>query len=328
MLKIICTGDSHTWGQGASDVQEKFDTPWVAGELRPVDFNTGSYVNVLRRMVESATDSHSRQWHARELAQLAGCSYTAPCAELNGDFQITFRGALLRLFLGPQQETVHWILSLDGKDQELVCNPAKTSNDFRILNFHLPEGDHILMLKKQFGTLQLHRLESYAGFAAVINCGIGSCPTFRFREQFWNDYAVALKPDIVLAEAHTINDWLSGDSPETYRKNLTNLLTDFRTLGAEPILMTVAPIGGAQRLPQTADDYEAYLTASRFAAKDCGAILCDANAVMKQMIAGMTTEEAFQHLLDDNWHPNDRGHAIYAALLAQALGQLIQIPIF
>ena len=328
MLKIICTGDSHTWGQGASHVREYFDPDWVAGELRPVNFDTGSYVNQLRRMVESATGSHSCQWIAQELAQLAGCGYTAPCAELDGDFRMTFRGALLRIFLGPQQKNVRWILSLDGEDRELVYDPAKSSNDFRILNLHLPEGEHILMLKKRCGTLRLHRLESYSGPAAVINCGIGSCPTFRFRETYWEDYVASLKPDIVLAEAHTINDWLSGDSPETYRKNLAGLLTDFQKLGAEVVLMTVAPIGGAQRLPQTADDYEAYQTASRLAAKDSGAILCDANAVMKQMIAGMTPEEAFHHLLSDNWHPNDQGHTIYAALLAQSLGQLMKLQIF
>ena len=99
-------------------------------------------------------------------------------------------------------------------------------------------------------------------------------------------------------------------------------------MGAEVVLMTVAPIGGAQRLPQTADDYEAYQTASRHAAKDSGAILCDANAVMKQLIVGMTPDEAFHHLLSDNWHPNDQGHTIYAALLAQSLGQLMKLQIF
>lgn len=52
MLKIVCTGDSHTWGQGAKGAVEAFDPPVVAGELRPVDFGTGSYVNVLRRAVE------------------------------------------------------------------------------------------------------------------------------------------------------------------------------------------------------------------------------------------------------------------------------------
>ena len=328
MLRILCTGDSHTWGQGAARVLDAFDPPVVCGELRPVDFDTGSYVNQLRRMVETATGSQSFQWIAQDLAQQAGCRYTAPCAVLEQDFQLTFRGALLRIVLGPQQEAVCWQLSLDGYTRDLSYSPAQSSNDFRILNLHLPEGTHTLILRKHSGPLHLYRIESYTGPAAVINCGIGSCPTFRYHREYWQDYVVSLKPDIVLAEAHTINDWLSGDSPETYRKNLSGLLADFQSLGAKTVLMTVAPIGGVQKLPQTAGKYDAYVTASRLAAGDSGAILCDANAVMQRMLDGMTSEQGFSYLLNDNWHPNDRGHGIYAALLAQALSHLLQTPIY
>lgn len=323
MLRIICTGDSHTWGQGAANVVERFDPPVVAGDLRPIDFDTDSYVNHLRRMVESATGAKSFQWTAQEIANKGQCPYIAPCAELDHDFEMDVQGALLRIVIGPHAEPVHWDLSVSGESRVLQFFPSESSNDFRILTLHLPEGNHTLTLKKRSGNLHLYRVESYSGPAAVINCGIGSCPTFKFRELYWDDYVVSLKPDIVLAEAHTINDWLTGDTPETYRKNLANLLKDFRSLGAETVLMTVAPIGGPQKLPYTASDYQDYIEASRLAATDSGAILCDANYLMTIATENMSPEVWFDYLLDDNWHPNDRGHHLYSALLAQTLGQIV-----
>jgi len=90
-------------------------------------------------------------------------------------------------------------------------------------------------------------------------------------------------------------------------------------MGCRVILMTVSPIGGPQILEGLADQYEAFVEASRQAAIECGAQLCDANLVMKAASLGMSAEETAAYLFDDNWHPNERGHALYAQLLMEAL---------
>ena len=90
-------------------------------------------------------------------------------------------------------------------------------------------------------------------------------------------------------------------------------------MGTEPVLMTVAPIGGDQILPGLAAEYDRFVEAGRRAARLESVRLCDANALMKIMISGMNERQTSDYLLADNWHPNDRGHAVYAQLLYEAL---------
>lgn len=300
----------------------------MGGDLRLITFDTKSYVNQLRRLVEAATSSQSFEWRASELADLAGCSFFPPCAQIKDSLQLSFRGALLRVEYSLDILAAEWELTVDGITTVIETPPAISENDYRLHTIHLPEGEHILSMKVNYGTACLYRIESYSGQVAVINSGVGSCPTFSYRSKYWDSHIAAAKPDIVLAEAHTINDWLSGDSPRVYRQNLAQLLRDYRQLGAVPVLMTVCPIGGFQTFPNTAATYDEFVSASRLAAKDTGAVLCDANAVFKLMLENLTPEQAATYVLDDNWHPNDRGHAIYAALLAQCLGQHLELPLF
>ena len=72
MIRILCTGDSHTWGEGVSGmsvgIYSEFDPPAVCGELRLANFCTDGYVNVLRRELERATGSYSKEWEAKDIA--------------------------------------------------------------------------------------------------------------------------------------------------------------------------------------------------------------------------------------------------------------------
>ena len=53
MKRILCTGDSHTWGQGATGLMTMFDPPVCNGDLRLTPFIVESYVNRLRRIIEN-----------------------------------------------------------------------------------------------------------------------------------------------------------------------------------------------------------------------------------------------------------------------------------
>ena len=330
MIRILCTGDSHTWGQGAKGLWESLDPSPVAGDLRLTAFCHNSYVNLLRRMVEKATNSHSFEWEAPALAELAGAPYQPPCAALTDKTPLTlgFTGALLRFQVKLSATPTTFVWAVDCKAQIEALPAAASDNDYRLFTCHLTEGTHTLTLKAGNGTCYLYRVESYSGAAAVINAGVGSQPTARYQETFWDSHVAAIKPTLVLAEAHTINDWLSGVTPAQYERQLTRLLEAYRRLDAAVALLTVCPIGGAQKRPDTADDFIAFVEASRRAANDANVPLCDAHALCSVLVADMTPDERAAYLLDDVWHPNERGHAIYAQLAAGWIAQTFSLTIF
>ena len=322
MVRILCTGDSHTWGQGAAEIMEEMTPPAVAGDLRLTSFRAGSYVNQVRRFAENMTGSRSYEWTAIQIAKLADAAFAAPCARLNDNpLVLKFSGSLLRVEYMLGETPCQWELMIDGAQKDGGLLPAADcENSFRLSHIHLAEGTHTLSIRAAKGILPLFRIESYAGDVAVINGGIGSCPTQLYLERYFNSHVATVKPDVVLAEAHTINDWLSGISPATYTGRLEALLRACQRLGARVYLMTVSPIGGSQ----TWEDglpYSDYVEASRKAASCAGVSICDANRLLSHCIEGMSGKDVETWLLRDRWHPNDRGHAIYAELLCQLLCQ-------
>ena len=326
MIRILCTGDSHTWGQGASGLMETFDPPAEAGERRLAGFAPGSYVNRLRRRAEQLTGASSREWSAAELAKAGSLPFCAPFALLTGRLTLPFSGALLRLEYACSADPAAFTAAVDGVPVGGGELPAQTRPiDCRLLTVPLSEGAHTLTLSVTRGVLPLFRLETYAGAVAVVNSGIGSCPCFRYRENHWDEMVAAVRPDVVLAEAHTINDWIAGDPPDVYEARLTALLRDYAGLGAAVTLMTVSPIIGDQRW-QGGALYADYTAAARRAAKAAGAVLCDANAVMTERLSCLSEAEKAEFLFDDPWHPNDRGHALYAELLTDSLIQQGILP--
>jgi hypothetical protein len=78
------------------------------------------------------------------------------------------------------------------------------------------------------------------------------------------------------------------------------------------VMMTVAPIAGPQDVPFNKTPYSEYVEESRKAAEICNVPLSDANAVMNRQMEGLTEDEAFKLLFNDNWHVNAYGHSIYA----------------
>lgn len=320
MRRILCTGDSHTWGQGAAGLLESLSPPAMAGDLRPADFACGCYVNRLRERLNARTGSRAREWSAPELAALPGIGFAAPCAVIGETpLRLSFSGSLLRVFCGGSADASMLEAAVDGRVQRLDLRTEQTENAYRPLTLHLPEGPHEAVLRAAEGTVRLYRAESYEGPLAVLNAGIGSCPTFRYRETYWEQAVAAARPDITLMEAHTINDWLAGDPPAAYEERLREMIGAFQSLGSTVILLTVAPVAGPQQVSGTSASYGEYVEASRRAARRTGIPLCDANAVMSLCLEGLSEKEAAAYLYADNWHVNDRGHALYAQLLGDTL---------
>ncbi len=321
MKRILCTGDSHTWGQGTAGLEKEFVPEWVGGELRLASFQSGCYVNRLRRLVNRATGSTACEWTAQELARMDGAVFETPWAMVGRDgISLQTEAELIRIELAMTSEGSYAVILVDG--ETVFTGSLQTENAhnaYRLITLHLSEGKHQLSILSAEGVVRVYRVEAYAGPCAVINSGIGSCPVQKFREVFFGDYAEAVRPDVVLMEAHTINDWLTGDTPNQYRSHLQGLIGDVRRLGAVPVVLTVAPIGGEQILPGLARRYDEFVEAGRQAVKASGARLCDANMLMKCAADGMSGQEMKLYLLADNWHVNDRGHAMYAQLLFDVL---------
>jgi hypothetical protein len=146
----------------------------------------------------------------------------------------------------------------------------------------------------------LYRIEAYSGPYVVINSGVGSCPAGKFLDLYWDDHVAAYRPDLVAIEAFSINDWLSNTPIDRYTANLVELCDRTRTLGAEPVILTVPPIGGEQ-VTRGGSVFQDYVEASRSAARLAGVVLADANRM----------SESLADILSDKWHPNDAGHKIY-----------------
>lgn len=320
MRRIVCTGDSHTWGEGATGLKQSFDPPIVPGDLRLAGFAYDSYVNLLRRKWNALTGSSAREWSAKDMSAAAQTEYEAPCTILKDKaLDLDFSGELLRIECCGSRSVSTLNVDIDGKAARFDLHAVDGPKDYRLLTFHLEEGAHHAVLSAKAGTVRLYRAESYEGPWAVINSGVGSTTASLYHRRCWPDYVEALNPDILLMEAHTINDWLTMKDPVQYENDLSALLQAGKARNSAVILMTVCPLVGKQTVADCTIAYDAYLEASRRAAQAMEVPLCDASMAMAKEIAGMKDEEAAAWLYADRKHVNDRGHALYADLLYDAL---------
>ena len=330
MKTIVCTGDSHTWGQGADGLFSSISPPAEAGELRLAGFSYPCYVNLLRDWFNARTGSRAGELSAGELAEQLGLSLSPPFALLEpGTAALRLPGRLVRLQFRCTPESP--VVEAEGFPPLTLSDRREDDSLRPIRNLLLrfpDDGVHTIRLTVSGGSTGLFRGEWYAGEGAVVNSGVGSTTTLAYRKHFWKEYLEDLRPAAVILEAHSINDWLNGVPPETSRRQLAEMLRRARELEALAVLLTVSPAAG----PQTVDNglctrpYAEYAAASRMAAADAGAVLCDANALMQAALAGLTAEEARRYLFDDPWHVNHRGHRIYAAALENILEAAGGIP--
>ena len=324
MKVIVCTGDSHTWGQGAKginmeDMPDLFGSEGVcAGDLRPIPFDrTECYVARIRE----ALAGEAEEFSARRIAKLDSLPVEDGCALIRGTFGMTVSGGLVRLFFKKETGDSTARVALDGKavwkDALDTDEPAWNGRGVKAVCARCNDGGHMLTVTAE--RAHLYRVEVYGGTFAVINAGVGSCAAREYLDVYWNDYVAACRPDIVLAEAHTINDWLRPNPPEYSADAMRALIDETRALGAKPIVMTVSPILGSQNNAWTGLPYDDYIEASRQAARDRNTPLVDANAAMEAALRDMTEEERSAYFYSDGWHVNSLGHGMYARLALDEL---------
>ena len=324
-MKIIaCTGDSHTWGQGGADVKRTYMawTPGVVGgEHRMLPFCTGGYVNLLAELVNAATGSSRTDYGAETLAAAFGLAPDGTCVRAGG-LRLPFDGALLRLQFRWTDRSVPVTVSVDGKalwTDDLYREDLR--NPYDLVTLRLAGGPHLLEIA---GDAPLYRIEIYRGPWAVVNCGVGSCPAGRYLNEYYDAYVAPLSPAVVIAQGHTINDWLTDETPADYERLLAALLGRMKADGADTYLLTVEPILGRQ-LSRSGDAFADYIAASRRAAAQAGVPILDAHVALSPQLAALPDDEArFAAWYEDNWHPNAAGHALYARVAAGVCLQAIR----
>ena len=210
---------------------------------------------------------------------------------------------------------------LDGKLDKTVelHTPIPRYNDWSFRNVPIfCQGAKEVKLVPLEGDVIISHIQHDKGEYAVVNSGVGSCTSKRYLEECF-DYCVSdFKPDIIIAEAHTINDWLNYEAPEAHSATLNRMLDQMAALGAKLMFVTVAPIGGKQQSAKFGKEYAEFMAQAKAVGKREDVVFVDANAAFCEVLANIPEEEQFDAMYVDNWHVNGRGHRIYAdAILAK-----------
>ncbi len=326
---IVCSGDSHTWGEGASGMDEAFQPPAQPGEARNAPFAPPCYVNLLRERLCSRFTELLPASLARH--GVSGFTQEGELAWFSREMTLPFDGCFGRLQLRCSPEGGAAVLSVDGEETAAFDTYAAAPT-YRWLPFWTADGAHTLHLRSA-QPLALYRAEFFSGETAVLNSGVGSCPATRYLSDYWQSHVEQYHPSVVILEAHSINDWIQGTPIETYVRTLTAMVRRVRAAGGKPLLATVEPIAGDTYLggknfgPQffgsSGIAYTAYIEATRAVAQAEQVPLADAYAAMAARLETYRDDAArYAALFHDNWHPNDLGHKLYAETILETLRKL------
>ncbi len=188
---------------------------------------------------------------------------------------------------------------------------------------------------------RLEELLAARGYQAkVVNAGVGGNTTAAAVERYQND-VIAHRPDMVIIQ-FGLNDSAVDVSEgkqtprlalHLYERNLNNLLRDLAWRSVRVILMTPNPMlwTDARKARYSGPPYDHddrwganplnqhYAAAVRRIADAHDVPLVDVYRFFEtyDAVEGQSAED----LMSDGAHPNDRGHAIIAALLAGAIDQ-------
>lgn len=158
---------------------------------------------------------------------------------------------------------------------------------------------------------------------AVINSGIGYCPSRRYMQECFDYCVTDFRPDLVIAEAQSINDWIVCPTPEEHRNNLNLLMDKIISLGAKAILMTVAPICPNNQLSKFGQPYDAFVAQSQALAQRKDIVFVDANQVFVQELEKIPPKNREDAMYVDSLHVNGKGHRIYADAIISKLRQIL-----
>ena len=327
---IPIIGDSHTWGEGVR-AERDFDPAVCCGDLRPLPFTPPCYVNLLRDELNRETGSSCEEYEGEALLSL--------CEGREGPFGLVkdkpftlerpFDLARVFFFATSEEAVVRLTAtSPSGKStvtETLFSDTTLMSAAVKVAHVFPRKGEtaeRLTITCEEDCHAYMYRVELYRGPYALVNCGIGSCPTKKFVEQYFDRYVTPLSPYAILFEGCTINDWLQTPSDLKYAAHLRRMLSAQRDLTPRVLWHTVTPIGGSQISGQ-GTTYNDYVNTMRSVAAEAGVPLVDCNAEMETILSAMPEEARAPYFYHDPWHPNGEGHRLYAESVWSRLKALL-----
>lgn len=334
MKVIVCTGDSHTCGEGADDIlsankpkrpNRRYDTAGKGIAKLNCNFKDPSYVNLLRDYVMKQTGSR----YSLDTCDMLAARFNSPVEDeyclLEREWTLENTWDMMFVCVGEQKETAELAIYLDGKlDRVETLFAAVTRYDDWSLR-KLPigcKGVKEVKLVPISGKVYIRQIHYAAGEYAVINSGVGSCTTKRYIDECFSYCVEDLNPVIVVAEAQTINDWIHYKTAQEHCDTLKRLIGKYQRLGTKVVFTTVAPIVGEQE-NEAGVLYKDFVDASLQAAADTGVLLVNAYQHFMDALALIPEEEQFDYMFVDIWHVGARGHKLYADRIWDALKDLL-----
>lgn len=335
MKIIVCTGDSHTCGQGASSIKTR-DIPKDPNRIyrtagkgisRGGDLEYPSYVNLVRKYIAENTDSAYALTSGSDLAAQTGYPLLNGAVKLEGELTLPAGWDWHLVCFAEALTPARVEMWIDGVPvrTELLSTPLPRYNDWSFRNVPVfCEGAKEVKLVPIEGEVWISHIQHDRGQYAVVNSGVGACSTRRYIDECF-DYCIAdFRPDYVIAEAQTINDWLNYDAPETHQKTLSELLDKTQALGAKTMLVTVAPIEGRQDSAKFGCLYGDFMAQAKTLAHRQDVVFADANAAFCAVLEAIPAEDRWETMYVDNWHVNGRGHRLYADTIIDHLPRLLE----
>ena len=302
---IVFTGDSHTCGQGASGFEDEPCSVYNTngkGVTKYAPAGCTCYVNLVRDFITENTNSKAFEMSGKELSKKNNLPLVNGYAKLEGEIKFPVNADFILIGFAEKSAPASADIYLDGKlyKREYLHAEITRHDDWsqRYVPVYSGGAREISILPAE-GEVFIKYMEFCSGEYAVINSGIGSCTTKRLLEDCF-DYAVAaFNPDIIIAEAQTINDWINL-TPTECRENLEKLLDAFKETGAKVLMTTVSPILGEQKRTENSDNYQKYVDISKETAMSKDITLIDSGKIMTERLQGLSDNEKLSLMYSDN----------------------------
>lgn len=336
MKIIVCTGDSHTVGQGANSIKSR-DIPKNPNAIyrtegkgisRGGDLEVPSYVNLVRKYIAENTNSAYALTPGEKLAEETGYPCQNWAVKLEGPLTLPVGWDWHLVCVAEQIQPAKMEIWIDGKLQrtEMLHTPLPRYNDWSFRNVPVfCEGAREVKLVPVEGEVWISHIQHDRGEYAVVNSGVGSCTSRRYIDECF-DYCIAdFCPDYIIAEAHTINDWLNYEAPTTHSSTLHELLDKMSALGAKLMFVTVAPIEGKQESAKFGKLYSDFMSEAKKISQRSDVVFADANAAFHRELEKIPAEDRWEQMYVDNWHVNGYGHKLYANAIIEKLKDLLSM---
>ncbi len=326
MKVILCTGDSHTEGQGG--------TGHLGGKAGALGYNhlgkgfppenapySTCYVGLLEDYVAENTASEVKHLDVSKAGKALACFHRLT------EFTLSVEGGdLLVLRISECREKSVLCVYVDGTLTREITLQADTTRfgDYSIKLVAVPckDAKQVRLVCKE-GETYINSAVLWSGEYALVNCGVGACNCVRYYNEYIDELIEEFDPYMFIAESHTINDWLATKTPEAYGKDLEKLINKMKENSKCVIATTVSPIMGSQENATSVDFYENFVAESKKVLERTGVIAVDSHDEMENRIKGLSEHEAHSLMYSDDWHVNDVGHKIYAEKIIEKLKDIL-----